>query len=584
MEYRLSHGTRYQTEPYHLFGSHTFRNGHAVPRYTDDDMAYPSFPDTYPAPYFRPYNEPFNGKDGLGYPNRWQFSPNHQIQILSDGWRFNIPHADTFSGDQTYTEWVRTNYACYPDTSQVCEMEVFIKVPNLRRLIDHEDYCDFQNVDASFPSDYLPESPMICDPDAPPGSGDCPPGYLCVGGFCLPTNECVTDSDCPEGYRCENGLCVEYYPPPDPCDWVFPTHVAFHRLDVGFLNVIAGPHLRVSVLTHFYYTMQGNQIRGAVRRFVQAAGATVHTIVVPSDYHEFRVVFRTSSTGIRVWVYHASETILDHQRDGDGWTQFYTANHTNFYQVPFSKRNGLNLYYDYSVTERAKTLQGYMEVQHESEYLVQTGDTAVFVYPNPIQVELKEGSTWHSVPYYAGDQVGEYRTSGLTRLDGLRIRATRPIEYGMIRHTWSEEPSTFDNDFRFNEPGVPFCQGDPYSFTWEITSQSEQNETFASVWFETSSGQVVPDSVMITNFGRTLIASGFISFLGPYRIRALLSNNQVIDAMPVRYFIRSCPGNVYGNPGGEWYDLSKQKPMERFGTYEPEYPDRIERDSGGRRR
>ena len=37
---------------------------------------------------------------------------------------------------------------------------------------------------------------------------DCPPGYICENGFCIPDNLCTFDSDCPEGYVCENGVCV----------------------------------------------------------------------------------------------------------------------------------------------------------------------------------------------------------------------------------------------------------------------------------------------------------------------------------------------------------------------------------------
>jgi len=37
---------------------------------------------------------------------------------------------------------------------------------------------------------------------------DCPEGYVCEDGECVPEPECVDDKDCPEGYECKNGECV----------------------------------------------------------------------------------------------------------------------------------------------------------------------------------------------------------------------------------------------------------------------------------------------------------------------------------------------------------------------------------------
>jgi hypothetical protein len=50
-----------------------------------------------------------------------------------------------------------------------------------------------------------------CDPVE---SSPCPPGEVCIAGFCTanPTDQpCVTNIDCPNGWICENGVCV-----PDP--------------------------------------------------------------------------------------------------------------------------------------------------------------------------------------------------------------------------------------------------------------------------------------------------------------------------------------------------------------------------------
>ena len=40
--------------------------------------------------------------------------------------------------------------------------------------------------------------------------GDCPHGYVCENGVCVPIilPDCVSDGDCPSGYICENGICV----------------------------------------------------------------------------------------------------------------------------------------------------------------------------------------------------------------------------------------------------------------------------------------------------------------------------------------------------------------------------------------
>jgi hypothetical protein len=44
---------------------------------------------------------------------------------------------------------------------------------------------------------------------------DCDPGYVCVGGVCVPESPaaCSIDSDCPPGYICQGGVCVPYLPP-----------------------------------------------------------------------------------------------------------------------------------------------------------------------------------------------------------------------------------------------------------------------------------------------------------------------------------------------------------------------------------
>ena len=54
----------------------------------------------------------------------------------------------------------------------------------------------------------LPKPPP--DPDLPPAcrnSTDCPPGYVCVDGYCVPG--CEDTKDCPAGYVCVDGACVQ---------------------------------------------------------------------------------------------------------------------------------------------------------------------------------------------------------------------------------------------------------------------------------------------------------------------------------------------------------------------------------------
>lgn len=54
----------------------------------------------------------------------------------------------------------------------------------------------------------LPKPPM--DPDLPPKCGDstdCPSGYVCVDGYCVPG--CEDTKDCPPGYTCVDGACIQ---------------------------------------------------------------------------------------------------------------------------------------------------------------------------------------------------------------------------------------------------------------------------------------------------------------------------------------------------------------------------------------
>lgn len=54
-------------------------------------------------------------------------------------------------------------------------------------------------------------------------STDCPPGYICEGGSCIPQPppECVTDDDCAPGYICQDDVCVvdalPHFPRCTPC-------------------------------------------------------------------------------------------------------------------------------------------------------------------------------------------------------------------------------------------------------------------------------------------------------------------------------------------------------------------------------
>ena len=58
---------------------------------------------------------------------------------------------------------------------------------------------------------------IICSGGPPPEcalDSDCPPGYWCLNGVCVPENggppiTCSIDADCPEGYKCQDGECVK---------------------------------------------------------------------------------------------------------------------------------------------------------------------------------------------------------------------------------------------------------------------------------------------------------------------------------------------------------------------------------------
>ena len=43
-------------------------------------------------------------------------------------------------------------------------------------------------------------------------TNDCPEGYVCVDGQCLPGLPCDVTADCPDGYQCVNGRCVPIVP------------------------------------------------------------------------------------------------------------------------------------------------------------------------------------------------------------------------------------------------------------------------------------------------------------------------------------------------------------------------------------
>ncbi len=70
----------------------------------------------------------------------------------------------------------------------------------------------------------LAEVPPECSIDA-----DCPLGYVCRNGVCVPEDEippitCSIDADCPTGYVCQNGVCVPTKPPIP--SWLIPALIA----------------------------------------------------------------------------------------------------------------------------------------------------------------------------------------------------------------------------------------------------------------------------------------------------------------------------------------------------------------------
>jgi hypothetical protein len=51
-------------------------------------------------------------------------------------------------------------------------------------------------------------------------SNDCPNGFTCVNGNCLPSGgeDCNTNDDCPDGYECKDGFCRPEGSLPDSCE------------------------------------------------------------------------------------------------------------------------------------------------------------------------------------------------------------------------------------------------------------------------------------------------------------------------------------------------------------------------------
>jgi len=60
-------------------------------------------------------------------------------------------------------------------------------------------------------------APPECSVDA-----DCPAGYVCENGVCVPEEpiECTIDAHCPPGYVCKNGVCVPEAPPGEEFPWL----------------------------------------------------------------------------------------------------------------------------------------------------------------------------------------------------------------------------------------------------------------------------------------------------------------------------------------------------------------------------
>ena len=104
----------------------------------------------------------------------------------------------------------------------------------------------------------LPKPPR--DPELPPECGnstDCPPGFVCVDGYCVPgcndtrdcppgfscvdgacIQTCSIDADCPPGYICVDGQCVREDTPPDDIFIDLPEIIGITTIPIGIVTDI----------------------------------------------------------------------------------------------------------------------------------------------------------------------------------------------------------------------------------------------------------------------------------------------------------------------------------------------------------
>ena len=105
-------------------------------------------------------------------------------------------------------------------------------------------------------------------------NADCPPGYICQNGECIPsTTTCTNNNDCPPGYICQNGQCVVCPPQECPCDSVWDS-----------VNCVCSELVPYNLLAPFaatassYYFIYYNCGTGVITNY----GATSYSSCIPT--------------------------------------------------------------------------------------------------------------------------------------------------------------------------------------------------------------------------------------------------------------------------------------------------------------